>query len=78
MKLPIVIEQTGQRVMTTAQLATAYDTTEKRISENFSRNKERYQEGKHFYYLEGEALKQFKDYSANCGVVPDRTPSLYL
>lgn len=54
------IEQAGQRVLTTAQLAESYETDNKMISNNFARNKERYKEGKHFFLLEGEALKRFK------------------
>jgi phage antirepressor YoqD-like protein len=78
MNVPTIIEQSGQRVLTTAQLAEAYDTTEKRISENFVRNKEHYQEGKHFYYLDGEVLKEFLQ-SANCGTQNEnKVRSLYL
>lgn len=55
-----VIERENQRVMTTAVLAEEYGTTTDVISKNFNRNKERYAEGKHFYCLEGEALKGFK------------------
>ena len=59
MQLPEIIEQSGQRVLTTAQLAEAYGTDVKTISWNFNHNKERYEEGKHFYYLKGEDLKDF-------------------
>lgn len=55
-----VIEQNGQRVLTTQQLAEAYGTDAERIQVNFNRNKERYKEGKHFILLEGEELRQFK------------------
>lgn len=48
------------RVLTTQQIAEAYGTDSKVISNNFNRNKERYVEGKHFVCLEGEELKQFK------------------
>ena len=79
MQLPKIIEQSGQRVLTTAQLAEAYGTTEKRISENFSRNRERYQEGKHFHHLEGEMLRTFKHESAICGfAIPENVNVLYL
>lgn len=61
------IENEGKRVLTTAQLAEAYETTEKRISENFNRNKEHFIEGKHFYCLTGDELKTFLQ-SANCGM----------
>lgn len=54
------IEQAGQRVLTTAQLAESYGTESKVISNNFTRNKGRYQEGKHFIQLNGSELKSFK------------------
>ena len=54
------IEQEGQRVLTTAQLAEAYGTDVKVISHNFNRNKSRYVEGKHFYCLTGNELHEFK------------------
>lgn len=54
-----VIEQQGVRVLTTAQLAECYETTERRISENFNANKERYEEGKHYIVLEGEEKRDF-------------------
>ncbi|MDE6780193.1 MAG: ORF6N domain-containing protein [Ruminococcus sp.] len=54
------IEQKGQRVLTTVQLAEAYGTDVKVISKNFTRNKDRYIEGIHFYRLTGEELKKFK------------------
>ena len=55
-----VIERGNQRVMTTAVLADEYNTTSDVISKNFNRNKDKYVEGKHFYCLEGEELKEFK------------------
>lgn len=54
------VEQAGQRVLTTAQLAESYETEGNLITKNFSRNKERYQQGKHFFLLTGEELKEFK------------------
>lgn len=72
------IEQCGQRVLTTAQLAEAYGTTTKTITDNFSNNKERYIEGKHYYRLKGDELRAFKNYTENFGVVNKRTPCLYL
>lgn len=55
-----IIQQNGQRVLTTGQLAESYGTDGKTISKNFERNKERYQEGKHYFRLDGEELKVFK------------------
>lgn len=52
------IELNGQKMLTTAQLAEAYGTTEKTISWNFNYSKEHYQEGKHYFVVEGDKLKQ--------------------
>lgn len=47
-------------MLTTQQIAEAYGTDSKVISNNFNRNRERYVEGKHFICLEGDELKVFK------------------
>lgn len=74
-----VVETNNQRVLTTAQIAEQYETTERRISENFNRNKERYAEGKHYYCLTGDVLREFKNDYANCGFVPGaKVNSFYL
>jgi uncharacterized protein YukE len=73
----MVIEQNGQRVLTTQQLAEAYGTDERRISENFTRNQKRYVEGKHFILLQGDQLRRFKSEYANCGIAPNIN-KLYL
>ena len=54
-----VIEKNNERVLLTSQLAESYGTTAKVISNNFTRNQERYIEGKHFYCLEGEVKREF-------------------
>lgn len=54
-----IVEHQNQRVLTTQQLAESYGTTTDVITRNFNRNKERYQEGKHFYSLEGEEKTTF-------------------
>ena len=47
--------------MLSEQLAAAsFGTDTTIISNNFNRNKERYTEGKHYFLLEGEALREFK------------------
>ena len=78
MNVPKMIEQDGQRVLTTAQLAEAYGTSEKRIQENFRLNKVRYQEGKHFYHVKGEALKQILDTPNFGGTKTGKIRQLYL
>lgn len=49
------------RVLTTQQIADAYGTENKVISNNFNRNKERYTEGKHYICLEGKDKRKFVD-----------------
>ncbi|MDE5754583.1 MAG: ORF6N domain-containing protein [Oscillospiraceae bacterium] len=72
------IENEGKRVLTTAQLAEAYETDSKTIRKNFERNKERYMDGKHFYYLTGETLKAFKNTTRLIDVLPKNINTLYL
>lgn len=55
-----VIEHSDIRVLTTAQMAEAFNTNAKLITRNFQRNAERYTAGEHYFSLSGEELKQFK------------------
>ena len=59
----IPIEHQNQRVLTTQQLAEAYETETRRISENFNANKERYVIGKHYYVLQGEEKREFLNHT---------------
>ena len=61
-----VIEMQGVRVLTTAQLAESYGTDTNTITQNFKRNKNRYEEGKHYVCLKGEDLRAFKSEMTNC------------
>jgi len=72
------IEHQRQRILTSQQLAEFYGTDTTHIKQNFNNNKDRYVEGKHYFYLEGETLKQFKDEVENFDLVEKRAPSLYL
>lgn len=54
-----VIEQNGQRVLTTYQLAEYYGTDTERIRVNFNRNKDRFVEGKHYFALTGQEKHDF-------------------
>lgn len=76
-KQPLVVWN-GQTVITTAQLAEVYGTAADNISDNFNRNKERFIVGKHYILLEGKALKEFKNYSAESGLVAKNARQLYL
>lgn len=55
-----VVEVKGIRTLTSKQLAECYGTTTDIIKKNFSRNRERYVEGKHYICFSGDELKEFK------------------
>ena len=48
-------------VITTKQLAEAYGTNNQVVSKNFNRNKNRFQEGKHYFLLKGNDLDAFRE-----------------
>lgn len=60
-----VLEYRNIRVLTTQQLAEAYEADAQIITNNFNRNKERYQEGKHFIALIGEEKADFINKNQN-------------
>lgn len=72
----IPLEFKNQRIMTTKVLAEEYGTEERRITENFKRNEERFIEGKHYVLLQGELLREFK--SNNAESVSANINKLYL
>ena len=55
-----VIEYRNIRVLTTQQIAEAYEANPETVTKNFNRNKDRYTEGKHFICLKGDELKDFR------------------
>jgi len=65
------VEYKTQRVLTTAQLAEGYETETIKIQQNYSNNKERYTQGIHYFILEGEELKAFKNDLENFEVAPN-------
>lgn len=78
MNNPKITEYRDIRVLTTQQIAEAYGTEERRISENFNANKKRYVEGKHFIRLEGQELKEFLQSAISVVQNPNKVRSLYL
>lgn len=56
-----VVEYNNIRVLTTQQIADAYETDTKQISYNFNHNKGRYKEGKHYILLTGDDLRAFRE-----------------
>jgi len=71
------IETNNRRVLTTAQLAEAYETSMQIITNNFNRNKARYKEGKHYYLLQGALLQAFRATNQN-DLLPQNVHKLYL
>lgn len=55
-----VIEVKGKRVLTTKQIAEAYETTEEKVRWNFKYNKKKYEEGKHYILIQGNELRELK------------------
>lgn len=75
----IPMEFENQRIMTTKVLAEEFGTEEGNIQRNFGRNERRFIEGKHYYKLEGQALKEFKNSLPTESLEPLKfAPILYL
>lgn len=75
--LPI-LKHNGQRILTTQQLAEIYETSVDNIKMNFNNHKDNFVEGKHYYLLKGEELKEFKNLVNDIYLVDKHTPQLYL
>ncbi len=74
----IAVEWNGERVITTAQLAEVYGTDVNNVQNNFNRNKERFDVGKHFYLLKGNELRAFKNQVTDSDLVNKHTTQVYL
>ena len=70
------MEYSNQRILTTQQIAEAYGTEVQVVTNNFNRNKVRYEKGKHYYCLKGSELKAFKA-ATQIDLLPN-VHSLYL
>lgn len=78
MQLPQIIEAKGIRVLTTKQIAEEYGAREIQISQNFTNNRMRFIEGKHYISLSGDELRAFKKHFEKIELVNNRTSHLYL
>lgn len=75
----IPINYENQRIITTKVMAEEFGTEEGNIQKNYSRNDKRFTEGKHFYRLDGQALKDFKNSLPTESLEPIKfAPVLYL
>lgn len=72
-----IVERNNQRVLTAEQLAEAFDTDVKSIHHNFNYNKKYFVEGKHYFSLKGDDLKEFKTYHEILGKLK-HAPIIYL
>ncbi|MEB6088073.1 ORF6N domain-containing protein [Enterococcus casseliflavus] len=73
-----IIEFYNQRLLTTEQLAEFYGATPKNIRDNFQNNRDKFMEGKHYFRLEGDDLRAFKNDTENIGIVGNRVNQLIL
>lgn len=74
----IPVEYQGERILTTEQLAQVYECAATNIKSNFNASKEKFVEGKHYFKLEGEQLRAFKDSVRNSDLVGKNANQLYL
>ena len=75
----MVLEHNSIRVMTTEQLAEAYECAPKQIQQNFNNNRVRFIAGKHFFVLEGQDLQTFRLQVENIELqISPKTRHLYL
>lgn len=58
--LPAIVWQ-GTKVITTELLAKLYGSDQGSIQKNFERNADRFEAGKHFFKIEGDELREFKN-----------------
>ncbi|AKN34265.1 toxin Bro (plasmid) [Clostridium carboxidivorans P7] len=76
----VPIEFKNKRILTTEQLAEIYEAPIDNIKVNFNNHKNNFEEGKHYFYLEGDDLKEFKRHVNNIypPLINKFTSSLYL
>lgn len=67
-----------QKVITTESLAVGYGATTQQLINNFNRNKARFEEGKHYYLVGGQELKDMKNHNSLRDVVNKHTSQLIL
>lgn len=75
-KQPIVFKE--KKVLTTELLAEIYGTSTDNIKVNFNNHKSNFKEGKHYYLLKGDELREFKNQVNDIYPVGKRASSLYL
>ncbi len=77
-KQTVIVEYNFVPVMTSEQLADLYGTELIRIQQNHTRNKSKFIEGKHFYKVVGDELRQFKSSLTSSEIVSQNAKHLIL
>ncbi|WP_243077726.1 ORF6N domain-containing protein [Pantoea sp. MQR6] len=77
LSVPVIMYR-EQRVITTDLLAKGYGADSKSIHMNLMRNGTRFEEGRHYFMLKGDQLRDFKNLPTVSGVVDKRTSQLIL
>ena len=77
-KLPALLEFSNEPVVTTEVLANYFECNVDNIQKNFRRNSERFNEGKDFFKVTGDALKELKDRWTESPLVGKNANILYL
>ncbi|HEJ9554087.1 TPA: ORF6N domain-containing protein [Proteus mirabilis] len=67
----------NQKVITTESLAVGYGATSQQITNNFNRNKNRFEEGKHYFKIEGGEVEILRN-SFRGAQISSRARILYL
>lgn len=73
-----IIEYRGQRVATTEQLAAGYGADVNNINVNYHRNQDRFIEGKHYFDVQGDELREMKNWVSLSNAVGKRARNLRL
>ncbi|WP_369707339.1 ORF6N domain-containing protein [Levilactobacillus brevis] len=68
----------NELILTTEQLADFYGTTSRRITDNFNANRTKFVEGTHYFHLEGDQLKAFKNQTRKTGLVNEHAGAINL
>lgn len=75
--LPAVVWQ-AKNVITTEMLASLYGSDVVRVRQNFARNSARFEEGKHFFKVEGDELRDLKKSLSSLKILSGNARSLIL
>lgn len=73
-----IVEYHGIKVVTSQQIADAYGTVSKQVSQGFNKNKSKFKEEKHYFVLQGEELQKYLRSALSGLQISSKTRKLYL